>query len=250
MRFLAIFFFLLMIVPAIAVTPETPDLYAVAKILSGNEIALADQRILHLEGIEEPLKETPIWRDKARQALQELTEGRKLELGDISTDRYGRVAAQAYVLDAKDGKIWLQGEMLKRGLAFVYLPSGEEARLDEMRTLEAAAWRAKAGIWADDTYADTPANKAYVKEGRFAFVSGLVLDAARVKNMVYLNFGPNWRTDFTVAIAAHDLRLFRKAGIDPLTLKGKTIRARGWIKRDFGPMITITNPGQIEIMLD
>ena len=75
------------------------------------------------------------------------------------------------------------------------------------------------------------------KDGRFAFVSGLVLDTKRVKNMVYLHFGENWRNDFTIAIAAHDLRAFRRADFDPLALKGKVIRVRGWVKHDFGPMI-------------
>src|SRR5271170_7750246 len=106
MRFLSVFFFLLAVVPAAAATPpDASDSYAAVKIISGNEIALADRRILHLEGIEEPFAETQEWRDKARQALRELTEGHKLAPEDVSTDRYGRLTAQAYALDAKDNKI-------------------------------------------------------------------------------------------------------------------------------------------------
>ncbi len=66
------------------------------------------------------------------------------------------------------------GERLKRGLAFVYPPTGTEAR------------RAQAGIWADAAYADAPADKAWRKYGHFAFVAGTVLDAAQVKSMALL----------------------------------------------------------------
>ena len=137
------------IVPA-ASAADAPDSCAVAKIISVGEIALADWRILHLDGIREPVKETQEWVDKVRQALQELTDQCQLALEDISTDRQGRVSAQAYAPDVKGGKIWLQGEMLKRGPASVYPPTGDEAPLDDLRVLEAEARRTKTGIRAED----------------------------------------------------------------------------------------------------
>ncbi len=211
-----------------------------AKAISGDEIALADGRTLHLAGITAP---------NAKGALQSLIDNRTLAFEAGDADRYGRIPAQVYAQDAK-GKIWLQGELLRQGLAFVYPPAGDEPRLGEMRTLEKKARAMKKGIWADPAYADIPAEKAGKFYGRFAFVGGRVVDAAREKNMVYLNFGADWHTDFTIAIAAHDLRAFARANIDPLTLKGKTIRVRGWIKKNFGPMITVTDPGQIEVLPD
>ena len=66
--------------------------------------------------------------------------------------------------------------------------------------------------------------------------------------VVYLNFSDNWRKDFTATIATHDLRAFRDAGIDPLTYQGKRIRVRGWIKRDYGPVIAVTDPARIDII--
>ena len=66
-----------------------------------------------------------------------------------------------------------------------------------------------------------PADKAEGREGHFAFVSGLVLDAARVKNKVYLNFGADWREDFTIVIVAHDLAAFRRQASIPCHGKAK-----------------------------
>jgi endonuclease YncB( thermonuclease family) len=232
--------FLLVSLPLPAAADET------AHATSGNEVALADGRVLHLDGIEQPFA-GGAWRDRARDALQNLITGKQIAFENTATDRYGRLSAEAYALDAAGKKTWLQGEMLKAGLAFVYPPTGFEAQLDEMLALEAAARRARAGIWSDEAYADTPADKAFYKEGQFAFISGTVLDARRAKETVYIHFGENWRDTLTIAIAAHDLHKFRATGIDVLDLAGKIIRARGWVKHDIGPMIEITDPGQVEI---
>jgi len=167
---------------------------------------------------------------------------------EVSSDRYGCITAQAYVSNAEAYKVWLQGELLHRGLAFIYPLTGNETRLDDMRAAETVARRSRTGIWGEDAYADISADKVSGRYGRFAFVSGVVLDAKRVKGMVYIHFGEDWRENLTIAIATRDLRAFRDAHIDPLNLKGKTIRARGWIKHDIGPMITVTNPAQIEIL--
>ena len=71
---------------------------------------------------------------------------------------------------------------------------------------------------------------------------------AKVKARVYLNFGPDWRTDFTVTLQAKARRLFRKAGLEPLSLEGREIRVRGWLKKFNGPMIEATHPEQIEVL--
>jgi hypothetical protein len=65
---------------------------------------------------------------------------------------------------------------------------------------------------------------------------------------VALSDGDNWREDFTVSIIARDLAKFKKANIDPFDYKGKTIQVRGWVKREFGPMIVVTQPEQIEVI--
>ena len=46
----------------------------------------------------------------------------------------------------------------------------------------------------------------------------------------YLNFGADWRKDFTVTIAPQDLKSFTAAGIDPRGYSGKMVRVRGWVQ--------------------
>ena len=66
----------------------------------------------------------------------------------------------------------------------------------------------------------------------------------------YLNFGRDWRTDFTVTIAPEDLKAFRAANIDPASYAGKRVRVRGWIERMNGFEIEAAVPEAIEILPD
>jgi hypothetical protein len=83
----------------------------------------------------------------------------------------------------------------------------------------------------------------------FQIVEGRVVEAAEARSgRIYLNFGDNWREDFTATIEPADRPLFDAAGLDPLALAGRTIRLRGWIYAFNGPMITLTHPEQVEVV--
>ena len=63
-----------------------------------------------------------------------------------------------------------------------------------------------------------------------------------------MNFGSNWRTDFTAGI---NQRTATKAGINGSMLaamKGRRVRVRGWIDRRGGPFVTIRSIKQIELV--
>ena len=210
--------------------------------MSGSVIRLDDGHEIRLTGIEAK-------GDAAKEKLQRLIAGKELKQDNGVIDRYGRVAADIYASTDNGETVWLQGALLKDGFAFVYPPTGSEPRLADLLKAEHDARTAGIGIWGEAEYADKPADRPRaIPYGRFVFIAGKVVKAERVKNKFYLNFGDNWRSDFTATIAAHDLRLFTKAGIDPETYQGKTVRVRGWVKRDFGPMITVTHPAQIELL--
>jgi hypothetical protein len=80
----------------------------------------------------------------------------------------------------------------------------------------------------------------------FQLVEGRVVAAKQARNQVFLNFGPDRKTDFTVRIDAAALKLWRAAGIDPLTLEGARLRVRGWLRSWNGPLIEVTHPEQVE----
>ena len=82
----------------------------------------------------------------------------------------------------------------------------------------------------------------------YELVEGRVVEAATVRKRTYLNFGADWRSDFTVSLAPKVGKLFVAEGIDPLSYQGKLIRVRGWLKSYNGPLIEATHPEQIEVI--
>ena len=116
----------------------------------------------------------------------------------------------------------------------------------EKTSVEAIARAEKRGIWGHDFYrVRTPKSVAH---NGYAIVEGTVVDAANVGKRVYLNFGDDWRSDFTVRIERAALKVFAKAGLDPMSLQGQTIRVRGWVRSKNGAMIDATHPEQIEVV--
>ena len=234
----------------------------VSEVVDGDtvrlESAIAGATQVRLVGIQAP--KLPLGRPGfaawplaavAKRALEAIVLGRAVRFahGGRRLDRHGRLLAHLHVDDKAGGDgLWVQGELLRRGMARVYTFSDNRRLAAEMLALEGAARAARLGIWAHPFYAIRATQGAGRFFDTFQIVEGKVLDAARVKGRVYLNFGPDWRTDFTISLSAKARRLFKGAGLDPLTLKGRRVRVRGWIKRFNGPLIDASHPEQIEVL--
>lgn len=184
--------------------------------------------------------------EESKDALAGLAEGKTLSLsfGGRKIDRYGRLLAHLYTEDGN----WIQGELLKRGLARVYTFPDNRALAADMLALERDARAAKAGIWGDDFYALRTPQSVAADIGTFQLVEGMVMDAASVRSRSYLNFGEDWKTDFTIVIAAPARKMFEAAGIDIISLAGRRVRVRGWVQSYNGPMISVSHPEQIEVL--
>ena len=75
-----------------------------------------------------------------------------------------------------------------------------------------------------------------------------MVSAVVIKGRAYLNFGQDWRTDFTFSISPRDRRRFEQQGVDLAGLAGRRVRARGWVTLRNGPLIQLTHPEQLEIL--
>jgi micrococcal nuclease len=221
----------------------------VREAVDGDTVILADNRQVRLVGLQAPklglgrknFKDWPL-AEESKRAIAALTLGKRVTLrhGGTRQDRHGRVLAHLY----RDDGLWIQGEMLKLGLARVYTFPDNRALAAEMYALEAEARAAQRGIWAHPFYAVRASEALKGDIDTFQIVAGTVVEAAAVKGAVYLNFGPDWRTDFTVRLDSAALKLFRAAKLDPLALKGRTIEVRGWLRFKDGPMIDASHPEQ------
>ena len=238
----------------------------VADVVDGDTVALDDGRQVRLVGMQAP--KLPLGRkgfvawplaDKARDEMIRLSKGKVVTLyrGDRAEDRHGRVLAQ---LATQDGKpVWLQAEMLRMGLARVYSFSDNRLCVGRLLEAEQVARARRAGIWALPFYSIRDAS--HVDEllglaGTFQLVEGKVTKAAIVRGRLYLNFGEDYRTDFTVTVPPRQVKLFTKGkwaalladGAGEMPIVGKRLRVRGWIDRYNGPEIVATHPEQVELL--
>lgn len=225
---------------------------AVVEVTDGDTLVLSDKVTVRLVGIQAPklpldrpdFKEWPLAKESKR-ALEQLTLRRKLTLYPASKpmDRWGRTLAH---LERDDG-LWVQGEMLRLGWARVYTFPDNRALSGDMLALEREARAARRGIWAHPYYSIVTPERAGRVVNTFQLVEGTVMEAAEVKGRVYLNFGADWNTDFTVLVPVKVRKALAKQGMDPVGFKGRTIRVRGWLKDYNGPMIEMTHPEQLEL---
>ena len=219
----------------------------VARVPSGNLLELDDGRLVRLAGIRLPAEVDGRALDLAAQAqaaLAGLIEGRAVRLEPAGPgDRHGRLVAQLW----RDDGLWLQGALLERGLVQVQTRPGEVALAAEMAAREEAARRSGIGIWAHDRLAPRRAHEVAPLVGSFQIVRGRVVRVAPTERYVYLNFGADWRSDFTLRVARASERSFREAGIELEQLAGRDVEVRGYVLEAGGPLIELSHPEQIRI---
>ena len=226
----------------------------VVEVIDGRTILLDDGETVRLAGIEAP-KHTSgdaasgmeLLAQKARQTLAHLVQGRRvgLAVGDIPRDRYGRL--RGHLVRSDDGT-WIQCALLAAGLARVHSLVDERAGVAEMLLIERRARTEHRGIWSLPHYQILAADKADAGLRSFQLIEGRVKAAAVVRGRGYLNFGDDWREDFTVSIGPRDRRRFETAGIAIEDYEGRLVRVRGWVDSFNGPMIEATHPEQIEVL--
>ena len=188
---------------------------------------------------------------EAKAALSALIKDRDVKLfyGGETRDRFGRAVAQVYTLDrAGEPDLWIQGELVRLGLARVYSWKGERADLAALYRFETQARERSRGLWGNSFYSvrkpDPDPLAQYVDS--LQIIEGIITSTADVRGRIYLNFGADYKTDFTIAIAQKNAKYF--AEIDPLSLTGARVRVRGWVELINGPMIWLDHPGRLEVL--
>jgi hypothetical protein len=120
---------------------------------------------------------------------------------------------------------------------------------------EEKARRAGIGMWAPGLQKGTTTDRRYffsanpVREkgalvpfagdgkGQFAIVQGRLKSVEMQKYRAYLNFGADWRHDFTIALDRTQIGNLARAGVAPTDWVGRTIIVRGMIENRGGPYV-------------
>ena len=213
-------------------------------------LVLRDGRALHMEGIRFPRgareRAPSAVAEQAYDAINAMAKGRDLTVAAIAPkeDRYDRVRGQVFSDDNPEP--WLQMALLKSGLARVEIAPDRGECAAELYAAEAQARAARVGLWALPAYQVRTPEGLGGDTGTFQIVEGMVLSAEVKDGRAYLDFGPDWKTDFTVTISPEDMANFRELGIDPRDYQGKRIRLRGIVQQFNGPEMEIGSPKQVE----
>lgn len=265
----------------------------VAAVIDAGTLLLDDARVVRLSGVLPPRFATSFpsglpssfsspggialdLRSELKTALAALVLGKRVRLlqAGAQPDRYGRMLAQVHV--DRDGgagdagaPVWLQGALVEAGLTMADPLSGDRACRLALIERERQARERREGYWRNGLFAVRAARDAKLLLGlanTFQIVEGEVATAAEPGGRVYLNFGANYRDDFTATIGKQDRAAFADAS-GPLAalaprgekgqgrtgeggvegLKGLRLRIRGWIESHNGPMIAVSSPEQMEI---
>lgn len=199
--------------------------------------------VVRLAALQAPNPHEPL----AKEALETLTslalnQPLRIEPLGKTPDRHGRTVTMVY----REGNTLLQAEMLRAGMGWVYTFPDSRNHTAMLLAAESEAEQARLGVWGHPDYAILPAEKADGYAGEFRLVQGTVQNVAQVRDHYYLNFGDDWKTDFTVTIERSDLKHFDKAWLE--ALPSKTVRVRGWLFQQNGPAMTLSHPEQMEIL--
>lgn len=225
----------------------------VAAVLSADTLDLESGLRVRLAGIQTPAPArdgAPAW-PLATEAMAETAEiclGRTVTLhyAEDRRDRWQRALAHVVTEEGT----WLQGHLLPRGFARVYTWPRTSTGAQTLLDLERTARANRRGIWAERFYRIRNPAETWGDLDSWQIVEGRVVEAALVRGTAYLNFGLDWRDDFTFRAESDARRAFKKAGIELTDLTGLRVRGRGWVYPNNGPMIDLTHPAQLEVLED
>ncbi len=192
--------------------------------------------------------------EAATAALRDLVAGRSVELASSgrTRDRYGRLLAHLF-LEENGERIWVQGRLLSTGQARAYGLPESFACARELLAHERVAREARTGLWAHAAYAARAAREAgklLRYRNSYQIVGGSVVRVKGVKSRTYLDFGTDWRTDFSAGIDAKVLRANPEWAKTLEGLQGRRVEVRGWIEYRSGPYIAIEDPSQLAVIED
>jgi len=242
-------------VAACARTPAA-ETATVAEVIDGETVRLEDGRIARLAGIDAPRRPLELpddepwpWADEALAGLAGLVAGRAVGIVPAADapDRHGRWRVNLY---GEDG--WLQSALVRAGLARVHWLPGDPRCIFALLETEKAARAAGRGIWAGPDYAVRRAGDPSLlgRDGLYELVQGRVASVGHGGYMVFLDFGRDYRRDFTIMVSPRVADGLASAGLPVDSLKGRRVRVRGMIEASGGPAIRVNDPAEIELLDD
>lgn len=216
--------------------------------LSGDRFMQDGAEYLIADIIAPPLytfeNETPAYFDEAKAALGAHLAGAAPALEEVAPPtRWG-----VRIVRASVGEEPLDLALVREGAARVRPRTDDLERIDRLLDAERAARLERRGLWSHEAYKVFSAGSAGPAVGDYNLIEGTVRRAAKAGSRIYLNFGDDYRKDFTAGTGSRLARKWAKAGFDLTALNGAQLRIRGFVEAINGPSIDVTHQRQIEIL--
>lgn len=211
------------------------------RVIDGDTLELPGGDRVRLLGIDAPEKGEP-FSDQATGRLKALTASGPLVLVSCQErDIYGRVLATVL-----SGEININRVLLQEGMALPLLipPCGRSVADDVLASAAMGALSRK-GVYSLGGYEIIPHARAGSHIGKKAMVRGRVVGFHKGREAWHLNFGKDWKTDFTAVLLEEGRARFLALGLDAAALLGKEVLVIGRIKSYNGPEIIVRQPEQI-----
>ena len=228
---------------------EGSRVVAFARALDGAGFLTSEGEEVRLAGVLAPgaggEAESQSTADGARDALERALRARTVSIAEAepSRDRYGRTLAQVFA-DA----MWVQRALLEAGETRAAPDAASGPCAKPLLGAEAVGRAKRLVHWRSGVFRVRSPEELRSRVGSFQIVEGKVVTASVTRGRAYINFGADYRSDFTVTITPEDTRQFRQAKFDIRRLAGKRVRVRGWVEFYNGPEITIGSPNAIEVL--
>ena len=226
----------------------------VVEVIDGDTVKLENGKILRYIGIDAPEMRKKIkekwtynpapFAEEAKEYNKKLVEGKyiRVEFDVKKIDEYGRLLGYVFV-----DNTFVNAKLLEEGLAVLYTRPPNVKYVDLFVKLQKKARQEEKGLWGNCKVID--ASSAYKFIGQIRTVRGRVLSTYRSQNCIFLNFGKDWRKDFTIVIFKESWDYFKRKGIDPIVFyKNKMVEVTGRIREYNGPEIIVNLPEEIIVL--
>lgn len=227
----------------------------VLEVIDGDTVRLSNRRLLRYIGMDTPevrIKDNGgnfVYRPQpfsleAKEFNRKLVEGKfvRIEFDIEKTDRYGRLLGYCFV-----DETFVNAKLIEQGYAVLYTYPPNVKYVDLLVASQKKAGESKKGLWGSFGVIDHSQAGEYIHQIRS--VEGVVVDTYKSAKCVFLNFGQDYKNDFTVVIFDNSLSAFSREDIDPLSFyNGKKVRVSGKIREYNGPEIIVNSPYEIEVL--
>ncbi len=254
---IGLFASVVLVLPLLAFADSLPKEGLVTKVFDGDTIELDGKYVVRYIGIDAPeymKKDKGEWiidpqplGEEAKRFNESLIQGKRvrLEYDSEKIDIYKRLLSYVFVRNEL-----INARLIKEGLALAYIYPDNVRYKKRFLKFQEEAKKKKKGLWEYIERNTILPHQAEKFVGKMKAVEGVVLTTARVKKCIFLNFGKDYKKDFTIVIFKSVWKLFDVAGIEKpeVFYRGKKVRVYGLISEYNGPEIKVKTPYQIQLI--